>query len=77
MRNYLFGSGLISAVTSGIALLRGSKDAPITWRAVLTWLNWGISVALVVGTIIDMRRESRGETIAIDSPVQSQSRKRR
>lgn len=64
MRNYLFGSGLISAVTSGVALLRGSKDTPFTWRAVLAWISWGISVALVIGTIVDMRREREGAAVA-------------
>lgn len=64
MRNYLFGSGLISAITSGVALLRGSKDTPVTWRAVLAWVSWGISVALVIGAIVDMRREREGAAVA-------------
>lgn len=69
MRNYLFASGLFGAITSGIALLRGTRDAPITWRAVLAWLSWGITIALAVGAIVDFRRDERGETVALDSPV--------
>lgn len=69
MRNYLFASGLFGAVTSGIALLRGTRDAPITWRAVLAWLSWGITIALAVGAIVDFRRDERGEAVAPDSPV--------
>ena len=69
MRNYLFASGLFSAITSGIALLRGTRDAPITWRAVLAWLSWGITIALAVGAIVDFRRDERGEGVAYDSPV--------
>ena len=69
MRNYLFASGLFSAITSGIALLRGTRDAPITWRAVLAWLSWGITIVLAVGAIVDYRRDERGESVAYDSPV--------
>ncbi|GAB6857365.1 hypothetical protein [Microbacterium xylanilyticum] len=69
MRNYLFASGLFGAVTSGIAMLRGTRDAPITWRAVLAWLSWGITVALAIGAIVDFRRDQRGEQVAYDSPV--------
>lgn len=69
MRNYLFASGLFGAITSGIALLRGTRDAPITWRAVLAWLSWGITIALAVGAILDFRRDERGEMVSYDSPV--------
>lgn len=69
MRNYLFASGLFGAITSGIALLRGTRDAPITWRAVLAWLSWGMTIALAVGAIVDYRRDERGESVSYDSPV--------
>ena len=69
MRNYLFASGLFGAITSGIALLRGTRDAPITWRAVLGWLSWGITIALAIGAILDFRRDERGEPVSYDSPV--------
>ena len=69
MRNYVFASGLFSAVTSGIALLRGTRDAPITWRALLAWLSWSITIALAIGAIADMRKDERGELVAYDSPV--------
>ncbi|MGN8026088.1 hypothetical protein [Microbacterium sp. 22242] len=76
MRNYVFASGLFSAVSSGIALLRGTRDAPITWRAVLAWLSWGITIALAVGAIVDMRKDERGEIVSYDSPVAPTQMKR-
>lgn len=76
MRNYVFASGLFSAVTSGIALLRGTRDAPITWRALLAWLSWGITIALAVGAITDMRRDERGQAVDYDSPVAATQLKR-
>ncbi|MDA4893621.1 hypothetical protein PFZ55_42855 [Streptomyces sp. MS2A] len=76
MRNSLFGSGLFAAVTSGIALLRGSRDTPVTWRALLAWLAWGISLALAIGAVVDMRRDARGIPVPDDSPVAATQRKR-
>lgn len=73
---YLFGTGLIGAITAGVSLLRGTRDAPITWRAALAWLSWAITVALAVGTIVDMRRDERGETVSHDSPVAAAQHKR-
>lgn len=75
--NYLFGTGLISAITAGSTLLRGSRDTPLTWRAVLAWASWGITLALAVGAIVDTRRAKRGLPVAPDSPVAAKQRKER
>ncbi|MCW3494183.1 hypothetical protein [Microbacterium sp. SSM24] len=76
MRKYLFGTGLLTAITGGLTLLRGMReDAPFTWRSALGWLSWAISVALVVGAIIDVRRASTGHVIDEDSPVHGQEKK--
>lgn len=70
MRKYLFGTGLIGAVTSGITLLRALRgDEPFTWRVALAWASWGITLALAIGAIVDTRRASRGGLVAADSPV--------
>lgn len=70
MRKYLFGTGIIGAVTSGMTLLRALRDdAPFTWRTALAWMSWGITLALAIGAIVDTRRASRGGLIATDSPV--------
>ena len=76
MRKYLFGTGILTAITGGLTLLRGMReDAPFTWRAALGWLSWAITVALAVGAIVDVRRASRGELIPNDSPVHGQEKK--
>jgi hypothetical protein len=76
MRKYLFGTGIISAVMGGMALLRGLRDdAPFTWRTALAWLSWGITLALAVGAIVDTRRASRGGLIAPDSPISGKEKK--
>lgn len=76
MRKYLFGTGIITAVTGGVTLLRGLRERePFTWRMGLAWLSWGISLALAIGAIVDTRRASRGGLIAGDSPVHGKEQK--
>ncbi len=70
MRKYLFGTGIISALMGGFALLRGIRgNEPFTWRIALAWLSWGITLALSIGAITDTFRASRGELVSGDSPV--------
>jgi hypothetical protein len=66
---YLFSTGLFAAISSGVSLLRGTREAPITWRAVLAWISWGIMFALAIGAVVDTRRDERGEAVAADSPL--------
>ncbi|MCR2763584.1 hypothetical protein NQ152_08685 [Microbacterium sp. zg.B48] len=76
MRKYLFGTGILTAITGGITLLRGLReDAPFTWRTALGWLSWGITLALAIGAIVDTRRASHGAVIAADSPVHGKEQK--
>ena len=73
--HYLFGTGLIGAITAGRTLLRGSRDEPFTWRAALAWLSWGITAALTIGAIVDARRVKRGLPVAGDSPLRAKQEK--
>lgn len=76
MRKYLFGTGIITAVISGLGLMRGLReDAPFTWRTALSWISWGITLALAIGAIVDTRRASRGVLIAPDSPIAGREKK--
>ncbi|WP_221584064.1 hypothetical protein [Microbacterium sp. G2-8] len=75
MRKYLLGTGIIGAVTSGWSLLRGSGHQDFTWRVALAWLSWGITFALSLGMIRDIRKASRGESVSEDSPISGHERK--
>ncbi len=76
MRKYVFGTGLIGAITSGLALLRGLRgDERFTWRTGLAWLSWGITVALTVGAIVDLRREAKGLPVDADSGKHAKEQK--
>ena len=77
MRKYIFGTGLLSAITSGLTLLRSLRsNEPFTWRAALGWLSWGITLALAIGSIVDTRRAGRGRLVAGDSPISKGEQKR-
>lgn len=69
MRRYLFGTGLVSSLVSGVSLLRSVREQDFTWRTALGLISWGITLALAIGAIIDTRRASTGHLIADDSPV--------
>ncbi|AOX47066.1 hypothetical protein MMX123_02251 [Microbacterium sp. MM2322] len=76
MRQYIFGTGLLSAITGGVTLLRALRnDEPFTWRVALAWLSWGITLALAIGSVVDTRRARRGKVIAGDSPVSKKQQK--
>lgn len=75
MRTILFTTGLFSAITTGMSLLRALRDEPFTWRTALAWLSWGISLILAIGAIVDVRRAERGELAPFDSPVHGQEDK--
>lgn len=64
MRKYLSGSGIISVGLSAIALLRGMKGQQFTWRTVIAWLSWGLSLALSIGILGENRKEARGYAVA-------------
>ncbi|MEJ1087742.1 hypothetical protein WDU99_05375 [Microbacterium sp. Mu-80] len=65
---YLLRTGLFSAITTGVTLLRGSREQQITWRAVLAWVSWAITLSLAIGAVKDMRRQEKGLPVATDSP---------
>ncbi|WP_396655027.1 hypothetical protein [Microbacterium sp.] len=70
MRKYLFGTGIISAVLSGLTLLRALREGErFTWRTALAWVSWAITLLLAVGAIVDTRRASTGHLVPQDSPV--------
>lgn len=76
MRRYVFGTGIVGAVTSGLSLLRDMRDgAPFTWRSALAWLSWGITLALAIGAIVDTRHAEEGHLAPADSPVSGHEQK--
>ncbi|MBQ3358272.1 hypothetical protein ACTJKK_02495 [Microbacterium sp. 22179] len=73
---YLFSTGLFGAITTGVSLLRGTRESPVTWRAALAWISWAITFALAIGAVRDTRRFDRGLEVALDSPLAPAQAKR-
>ncbi|MFJ2368399.1 hypothetical protein [Microbacterium sp. NPDC087665] len=73
---YLFSTGLFGAITTGVSLIRGTRESPVTWRAVLAWVSWAITFSLAIGAVIDTRRYDRGIEVALDSPLAPTQAKR-
>ncbi|MFC7790299.1 hypothetical protein ACU045_15090 [Microbacterium sp. MAHUQ-60] len=73
---YLLRTGLFSAISMGVTLLRGSRGQQVTWRAILGWVSWAITFALALGAIKDMRRQEKGLPVATDSPFAPKPDKR-
>ncbi|HOA86574.1 MAG: hypothetical protein GX871_06220 [Microbacteriaceae bacterium] len=76
MRNYLFGTGIIGAITGGLTLLRGLREGEFTWRTALAWASWGITLALAIGAMVDVRRASHGQTIPHDTTLSEKEQRR-
>ncbi|MBB2974699.1 hypothetical protein FHX49_000240 [Microbacterium endophyticum] len=73
MRKYLFGTGLINAFIMGKPLFDSLRDRDhFTWRSVLAWASWIITVVLAVGAMADIYRAGRGKGIPGDSPIAGQ-----
>jgi hypothetical protein len=76
MRKYLFGTGLLAAITGGLTLLRGLRNnEPFTWRTALAWVSWAITLLLAIGAIVDTYRATRGHLVAGDSPIAGKEQK--
>lgn len=78
MRAYIFGSGLFTSITSGLGLLRSLRGGePFTWRTALLFASWGISLALAIGTIVDIKRLQHGRGVPPGSPALGKDEQKR
>jgi hypothetical protein len=56
VRQFLFSSSILSAVTAGIGLLRKTIRMPFTWQLALLWASWLISLVLAIAAVTEKRR---------------------
>jgi hypothetical protein len=55
LRKYLMNGAIISSVFSGISAFRQGRRNPSDWRTYLTWIAWGLTLVVAIGTV---RKES-------------------
>jgi hypothetical protein len=60
VRQFLFSSSILSAVTAGIGLLRKTIRMPFTWQLALLWASWLISLVLAITAVTEKRRTPQG-----------------
>ncbi|WP_127793782.1 hypothetical protein [Agromyces sp. LHK192] len=61
MRKYLFSGAVISAIFSGVGVLRATTAGPRDWRLVLMWISWAASLAIAIGTVAEEARDGELE----------------
>lgn len=57
MRKFIFNTSVISAVVSGWSTLQATRKGPRDWRIILSWVSWGIAVAVAIGTVSKESKE--------------------
>ncbi|MRG58839.1 hypothetical protein GE115_02975 [Agromyces sp. CFH 90414] len=53
MRKYLFSGAVVSAIFSGIGVVRATAAGPRDWRLLLMWISWAASLAIAIGTVAE------------------------
>lgn len=53
MRKYLFSGAVITAILSGIGVIKATISGPRDWRLLLMWISWAASLAIAIGTVAD------------------------
>ncbi len=59
MRRYIFNTGLLGAAAGVVPAIRQSIRGPRDWRLALTWVGWGIGVAIAIGNVVEARQLER------------------
>jgi hypothetical protein len=56
VRQFLFSTSILSALATGIGLLRRTVRMPFTWQVALLWASWAISLVLAIASIREKNR---------------------
>ncbi|THG34903.1 hypothetical protein E6C70_02120 [Glaciibacter flavus] len=51
MRKYLFNGAIIGSIVGAWGVLQTTRKGPRDWRLILTWISWGLTLAVAVGTV--------------------------
>lgn len=57
MRKYVFSGAVISAIFSGIGVVRSTVSGPRDWRLLLMWVSWAASLAIAIGTVAEESKQ--------------------
>lgn len=51
LRKYLLNPAIISGMISGVSALRQGRKNQTDWRTYLTWVAWGLTLVVAIGTV--------------------------
>jgi hypothetical protein len=51
MRKYLFSGAIIGSIIGGWGVIQTTRKGPRDWRLVLSWISWGLTLAVAIGTV--------------------------
>jgi hypothetical protein len=51
LRKYLMNGAIISSVLSGVSAFRQTRRMDTDWRTYLTWIAWGLTLVVAIGTV--------------------------
>jgi hypothetical protein len=74
MRKFLFNGAMIGVVVGGWHILQATKHGPRDWRLALTWIGWGLSVAVAVGNVVKDADDKALSSRASDDDKKSKRR---
>ena len=64
LRKYLFNGAIISAIIGGVSALRQQRKGDTDWRTALTWLAWGLTLVVAIGSVrIDSLHEDEPDDV--------------
>ncbi|MDQ1554332.1 MAG: hypothetical protein QOK46_1410, partial [Microbacteriaceae bacterium] len=49
MRKFIFNGHMLSALFVGVSTFQATRRGPRDWRLILSWVSWGLTVAVAVG----------------------------
>jgi hypothetical protein len=61
MRKFIFNGAVLGAVFGGWSVVQSTRKGPRDWRLALSWVSWGITMALAIDSVI---RESDEAEVA-------------
>jgi hypothetical protein len=61
MRRFIFNTSILSALFSGVGVVRATASGPRDWRLILMWVSWGLAVAIAVGTVVKAEQDRQLE----------------
>ena len=58
MRKFIFNGAVISAAIGLWSTIQSTRSGPRDWRVPLMWINAALSLAIVVGTVLQESKEA-------------------